>query len=521
VLDEVEHAQRIAGGQDAVAAALADAARAIRDCAEAFVEAEEHHRCMVELNPQMPWSADAQGNVLETNRRWSALTGLSLEDTLGAQWLKAVHPDDIPQILRRVEASTATGDPYDVRFRVRTAAGEYRWMRSRASPARAEDGTILRWYGATEDVHEQVLAEQEMQQVAERFRLAALATNDVIWDWDLTTDMVEWNSAIGQFGDPAVCGMAAWWADNMHPEDRSRILPHIEAFINEGSERRWSGEYRFRRLDGSYSQMFDRGYLLRGADGSAIRMIGAMTDLSDRHEAEARVKHLQSELIHVSRISAMGAMAATLAHELNQPLAAANNWLGVARALSEKMPDSPPRLGEALAETRGSIVRAGEIIRRIRGMLSRGSPKREAHDLRRLVEESLGLALLGARASGVETRVAVHDISVKVDRIQIQQVILNLVRNAIEAMSEQPRRELFVGSDVRDGVAELIVSDTGPGFAPELREQLFTAFMTTKDSGLGVGLSISRTIIEAHGGTIRAAENPGGGTTFRFTLPRA
>ena len=159
VLDEVEHAQRVAGGQDAVAAALADAARAIRDCAEAFVEAEEHHRCMVELNPQMPWSADAQGNVLETNRRWSALTGLALEDTLGAQWLKAVHPDDIPEVLRRVEACMATGDPYDVRFRVRTAAGEYRWMRSRASPARAEDGTILRWYGATEDVHEQVLAE--------------------------------------------------------------------------------------------------------------------------------------------------------------------------------------------------------------------------------------------------------------------------------------------------------------------------------------------------------------------------
>jgi len=246
-----------------------------------------------------------------------------------------------------------------------------------------------------------------------------------------------------------------------------------------------------------------------------------MTDLTFRVEAEARIKQLQSELIHVSRLSAMGAMAATLAHELNQPLAAATNWVGVASVLVGKSADVPEQAANALDQARASIGRAGEIIRRIRTMLWRGSNNREVHDVRALIDESLRLALIGASATGIACRVVAHSIEVFVDRVQIEQVLLNLVRNAIEAMAEQGRRELLITARALGEFAEVTVADTGPGLDPELQARLFTPFVSTKQQGLGVGLSISRTIIEEHGGTIRAQPNADGGTTFLFTLPRA
>ena len=217
----------------------------------------------------------------------------------------------------------------------------------------------------------------------------------------------------------------------------------------------------------------------------------------------------------------MGEMASALAHELNQPLSAIANYLSGARRLLERAGVAEPRAGDALEKAADQALRAGEIIRRLRDFLSRGEGERRLENLPKLVQEACALALVGAKEHGVRVRYALaHDAEiVLVDRVQVQQVILNLVRNAIDAMAEHQRRELLIEtSAVEDGMAMVSVADTGPGVDETAAAKLFQPFVTTKASGMGVGLSISRTIVEAHGGRIWTEPNPGGGAVFRFTL---
>lgn len=249
-----------------------------------------------------------------------------------------------------------------------------------------------------------------------------------------------------------------------------------------------------------------------------------MRDLSERQAAEARLRTVQAELVHISRLSAMGEMATGLAHELNQPLTAISNFLkGGQRLLELENPKS--RALAAMGRAADESLRAGDIIRRLRDFVARGDSDRCVESLRKLSEEAIALALMGARERGVVARVrwtAAAD-AVLVDKIQVQQVVLNLVRNAIEAMEDSNVRELNLStSQGEHGMALVSVSDTGVGISPGIASQLFKPFVTTKGSqGMGVGLSICRTIIEAHGGRIWAEPNPAGGTVFRFTLPRA
>jgi two-component system, LuxR family, sensor kinase FixL len=221
---------------------------------------------------------------------------------------------------------------------------------------------------------------------------------------------------------------------------------------------------------------------------------GFVRDLTERQQTEARLQELQSELVHISRLTAMGEMASSLAHELNQPLSAIANYMkGLSRML------------EASVDERSATMRRVE-------------------NLSKLVEEASALALVGAKEQSVRVRFQLdpHADRVLADKVQIQQVLLNLMRNAIEAMAEVKRRELIVATEtVGDGMIAVAVEDTGPCIAAEVANQLFQPFVTTKQHGMGVGLSISKTIIEAHGGRIWTEPTPGGGTTFRFTLRAA
>ncbi|MEJ2376115.1 MAG: PAS domain S-box protein [Pseudolabrys sp.] len=251
---------------------------------------------------------------------------------------------------------------------------------------------------------------------------------------------------------------------------------------------------------------------------------GFIRDLTERQKTEARLQELQSELVHISRLTAMGEMASTLAHELNQPLSAINNYLKGSRRLigdGEAGDERTAMLRDALDKAGDQAMRAGQIIRRLRDFVSRGESERRVESITKLVEEASALALVGVKDRGI--RVTFHfDPSVEwvlADRVQIQQVLLNLIRNAMDAMEEAATRDLVV-SVVPAGETHVRVSvaDTGSGIEPEVAEQLFQPFVTTKRHGMGVGLSISRTIIEAHGGRIWVEPNPGGGTIFHFTL---
>jgi two-component system, LuxR family, sensor kinase FixL len=250
---------------------------------------------------------------------------------------------------------------------------------------------------------------------------------------------------------------------------------------------------------------------------------GFIRDLSERQQTESRLQELQSELMHISRLTAMGEMASALAHELNQPLSAIANYLKGCRRLLDKQPDEQSRMvGDALDKAADQAMRAGDIIRRLREFVSRGETERRVERVAKLVDEASAIALVGAKERGIRVSYRLDPAAemVLADRVQIQQVLINLMRNAIEAMDEAERRELVIAATMgEDNMVDMSVSDTGPGMSAEVRAQLFQPFFTTKRHGMGVGLSISRTIIEAHGGEIRVQPNPGGGAVFGFTLP--
>lgn len=249
---------------------------------------------------------------------------------------------------------------------------------------------------------------------------------------------------------------------------------------------------------------------------------GYVRDLTERQETEQRLEQLQAELVHISRLTAMGEMASALAHELNQPLSAIANYLtGSRRLLGETSEDNIRRVRTAIDAAVEQSLRAGQIIRRLRDFVAHRESEKRIESLRKLIEEASALALVGAKELGIRVRLR-FDTAVDrviVDKVQIQQVLINLMRNAIEAMEDSDHRELTVTTIAREYDVMVEVRDTGSGIAPDIASQLFQPFATTKPYGMGIGLSISRTIIEGHEGRIWAEAPPGEGTAFRFTLP--
>lgn len=311
----------------------------------------------------------------------------------------------------------------------------------------------------------------------------------------------------------------------MPQPDRGRHDEYIAHYLKTG-ERRIIGLGRVvtgQRRDGSTFPM-ELSVGEAGEDGQRL-FTGFIRDLTAKERDELKLKELQAELVHVSRLSAMGTMASTLAHELNQPLAAVSLYLETIRDMLEPQDGEPfATLRAVMHEAAQETLRAGHIVRRLRDFVARGEVEKSLHDLAHLVGEASQLALVGARERGVRSFFAFDPAAtpVLVDRVQIQQVLVNLMRNAIEAMAESPVRDLRIATTLRDdGLIEVTVEDSGPGVAEDIREQLFTAFASTKADGMGLGLSICRTIIEAHGGRIWVERPAGGGARFHFTLIHA
>ncbi len=333
---------------------------------------------------------------------------------------------------------------------------------------------------------------------------------------------------------PAAERMFGWEADEVHGRNVSLLMPdpyrsghddYLRRYYRTG-ERRIIGKGRVvvgARKDGSTFPIELAVGEMRV--GGQRHFTGFIRDLTERQQAEARLQELQNELVHVSRLTALGEMASALAHELNQPLSAITNYLKGTRLLLARDEVPLERVSDAVVRASEQALRAGDIIRRLRDFVARGETERTVESLPKLVEEASALALIGVKEHAIRVD---YDFSPAVDRVladkvQIQQVLLNLVRNAVDAMTAAalPKRELTIAIAPAEGnMAQVTVADTGPGIDPEVADRLFQPFVTTKRTGMGVGLSISRTIVEAHGGRLWAEPRPGGGALFGLTLRR-
>ncbi len=488
---------------------------------------DERFRLGIEGSGLGTWDLDLSTKKLTWSATTRRLFGISGEDPVSYDlFLSLLEPADRERTEQAIKRSVESGGYLDISYRLCKASGVAHWVRLRGSLVKDQEGMPRHLSGIALDIDEEKQLEEALR-TRERHLQSILETiPDAMIVIDGNGIMQFFSSAAErQFGYSEQEAIGQNVSILMPNPDRSRHDGYMARYRSTG-ERHIIGIGRIvtgQRKDGTTFPM----HLSIGEmqSGGMPYFTGFVRDLTEHQQTQARLQELQSELVHVSRLSAMGEMASALAHELNQPLAAISNYMkGSRRLLAASSDPNRPKLENALDRAAEQAIRAGQIIRRLRDFVSRGESEKRVESLSKLIEEAGALGLTGAREQGVQLRFNLnpdHDL-VLVDRVQVQQVLVNLFRNALEAMAQSPQRELIAANtQAADDMIEIEVSDTGSGFRENVKQNLFQTFFTTKETGMGVGLSISRSIIEAHGGRMWAEANPSGGATFRFTLPAA
>src|SRR4051794_29835662 len=488
---------------------------------------DENVRSGIEGSGVGTWDFEFSTRELTWSNTTRKLFGASPDTPIDYDiFLSLLDLEDRDRTAKAMQQSIETGCNFDVQYRVHRHSDAGHWVRALGAIVAGPDGAPARLSGVMIDIDHEKRLEDDLRTRERHFRSILDTVPDAMIVIDEHGIMQFFSSAAErQFGytEPEAIGKNI---SQLMPEpDRSRHDGYLTRYLKTG-ERRIIGIGRIvtgMRKDGTTFPM----HLTIGEmhSGGKPFFTGFVRDLTEQQQTQARLQELQSELVHVSRLSAMGEMASALAHELNQPLSAISNYMkGSRRLLAGSTDANAPKIEAALDRAAEQAIRAGDIIRRLRNFVARDPSEKRVESLSKLLEEAGALGLTGAREQGVLLRFTLDPTCdlVLADRVQIQQVLVNLFRNALEAMAGSSRRELIAtNTRAADDMIEIAVSDTGPGFGHDAEANLFQPFFTTKEAGMGVGLSISRTIVDTHGGRMWAETNEAGGATFRFTLPAA
>jgi PAS domain S-box-containing protein len=475
--------------------------------------------------PTPAWSARPDGYCDFVNQRWLDYAGLSTEQGLGWGWAQAVHPDDLGRLNDYWLSTIAAGRPGEIEARLRRFDGAYRWFLFRASPLRDEAGAIVKWYGTNTDIDDRRLAEEALR--ARELDTRSLLDNMPGFLARLSSDGIPeiFNRPFLQYLGKTLEEIREWrMSDIVHPDDLAHTIEVFGNGISTGHS--FDFQYRLRRFDGAYRWFQARVVPVRNTEGQILRWNTLVTDIDEQKRAEDELRVAQSELARVMRVMTMGQLTASIAHEVNQPL---SGIITNASTCLRMLDTNPPNLEGARETARRTIRdghRASDVITRLRTLYSKKEPALETMDLNEVAREVTALSSTEIQRNGVTLRQEfAEDLPPALgDRVQLQQVILNLLRNAADAMStiaDRPR-ELLVRTERDEGnQVRLSVKDSGVGFTLQAADKIFEAFYTTKPGGMGIGLSISRSIIEAHQGRLWATRNDGAGSTFSFAIPCA
>jgi PAS domain S-box-containing protein len=495
---------------------------ALRRSEAELAKAERELRLIVDTIPAMVTTYRADGTLDFVNQTWRRYTAYAPEVYTHERWKLIIHPDDLPTVAGAWAVHLAAKTPFRTEQRVQRADGSYRWCLTSRVPLLDESGEVIRWYGASYDIDDQKQALAALQR-SQAYLDEAQRLSLTGWiGWRVADGEITWSdAAYGILGiDRSVRPTTELILSLIHPDDRELVARQIERATR--GEDEYDYEHRLLAPDGSIRHIRVRAHRMTHEWGEE-EIVGAVMDVTAAREAETALQSAQAKLAHVTRVTTLGEMSASIAHEVNQPLAAiAADGAASMRWLQRGAPD----VGEAMHALRrivGEADRASRVIRRIRDLAKKVDIEMVPLDINGVVEEAATFVQREATSRRVALRLQLAPglPRARGDRIQLQQVIINLVINGVQAMeqvTDHPRVLTIRTEAAERGGVLVAVQDAGVGVAPENMARLFGAFYTTKPSGMGMGLSICRSIVEAHGGRVWASPNAGPGMTFQFTV---
>ncbi len=502
---------------------LREARASLQQALDEVQKSEAKLRQVIDAIPTLAWCNLPDGPNEFLNKGWHEYTGLSPEESHGWGWQTAFHPDDLPPLMEKWGKMLASGEPDEIEARLRRHDGVYRWFLIRAQAFRDEAGRIMRWYGTSTDIEDRKRAEEALRDREQSLRLILDGIAGLVAIMSAKGEVEAVNRQVLEYFGRSVEEVKGWSTSNaVHPDDLPGAISAWAHSVETASP--YDVDHRLRRADGVYRWFHARGLPLRDREGRVLRWYVLLTDVDDRKRAEEDLRNAQSELARVMRVMTMGQLTASIAHEVNQPL---SGIITNASTCLRMLDANPPNLEGARETARRTIRdghRASDVVTRLRTLYSKKVPAVEPMDLNEAAREVTALSATEIQRNGVTLR---HEFADDLppalgDRIQLQQVISNLLRNASDAMGEvdDRPRELLIRTERDDGNwVRLSVRDSGIGIAPQAADKIFEAFYTTKTDGMGIGLSVSRSIIEAHQGRLWATPNDGPGCTFSFAIP--